>query len=89
MHFRVIPVATGHGRFQVVNDECLWRAAECVKGILDGANEGFRRLPPDNFAVFLARMTEHDSQHPRSPTPTAVRNDPAARAEVDLGFLAR
>ena len=60
-----------------------------MKGVLDALDELIGRLPIHRFAVRLTAVTEHDPEDVRSASPSVGHNDRGARAEVDLGFIAR
>ena len=89
MNFRIVPIGAGNGRLEIIDHQRLGHAAKIVKGVFQHRDEGVGRLAIDRFAVALARMREHDPQHPR-PTPLAIgADDRRARAKVDLSFFAR
>ena len=87
MHLRVVPVGPGHGGFQIVDHQPLRYAAEMMEGVLHRRDEVVTRLSPNDFAVALARVAQHDAKQPRSADLSAGIDHRRRRTEVDLSFF--
>ena len=59
------------------------------KGVLQAADEVFRRLGERSLAVRLARVAKHDAKHMRLATLAVRADDRRAGAEIHLSLLAR
>ena len=88
MHLRVVPVTPGHGGLEIVDHQPLGHAAKVRKGVLQTTDEGFRRLPPDDLAVGLAAVREHDAEDPRAANLAVRHAHGRSGAEVHLGLRA-
>ena len=64
MNLRVVPVGLLHGSFEIVDDERFRDTAKVTKRILQRADERFRALMLQRFAVSLSQMTEHLTRQP-------------------------
>ena len=88
VEFGIIPVGPRDGRPQVVDDQRAGNPAEVTKRIFQTPDEALGRLPPDHFAVALARMAQDDPKQMRS-LAFAVHHHPRALAKIHLGFGSR
>src|SRR5207237_5653049 len=72
---------------QVIGHQPPRHTAEGPEGILQAAHEGFGRLPISRFAIALAGMAEHHTQHVRPATSALGIHAGGALAKVDLSFF--
>ena len=86
IELRIKPIGLGDGRPQIIDHTGVGNPAEITESVLQAANEIFRRLPPDHFAVSLAGVAEHDAEEMR-PAPLAVFDDPGPLPKIDLDFM--
>ncbi len=89
MDFRIVPVGSIDGSFQIVNHQPLGDSAKIMKRVLDRSDEVVGGLAPDHFAVSFAGMTQDHSQHPRATFSSLSGDDWCAGSKVNLSFLTR
>src|SRR5487761_2115417 len=86
---RVEPIRLLHGRLEVVQDKAPGHPAEMPEGVLQAAEEVLGGLAVDRLAVGLAGVAQDDAEDVGLAPLAIGADDRRARAEVDLGLLAR
>ncbi len=88
MELGIVPVRPKHSRLEIIDHHRRRHSAQMPERILHTAEEGLAVLPPDRFAVALARTTQHAAKQVRF-APFPLLDHPRSLAEIDLQFLAR
>lgn len=88
MEFRIIPIGLEHARLEVVRNDGGRNPAKITEGIFQTAQEAFTGLPPDHFAISLARIREHRPKQ-MGATALVIFDHPGALAEIHLHLLPR
>ena len=89
VEFRIEPIRLEHRRLEVVHDQGGGHAEERPEGVLQATDERLGVLAPDDLAVGLARVAEHNAEQVRPPSPAALLRDPGSLAEVHLHLRSR
>ncbi len=82
------PVGAQHGGFEVVDIEDFGHAAEVPEGVFQAAQEAFRVLAENGFAVSFAGEAQDHAQDVGAAFFSMGVLDHGALAKVDLGLLA-